>query len=378
MVEINPETQKTRRERLATVVAIGVSALFHLFVFIGGIQLYRWAEEEEKKEQLMVIQRIQEASPEPPRSAPPSPRRRPAPADSKVKEEGAEQPPETDTTPEESLPGDLPADEVLRSEEIEEVTETTLLVRTDLRTATFTVTGPIELHGSGTSLMRKDVPTGDYTVTFHPVAGYRTPPMATKTLVVEVKVVLNSIPGAGFEILRPDGQKLPMDRPGSALFDNLPKGSYTIVFRDLPGYLTPAPQTRTLGAGGDSLVFTGSYLPSGTGKKKEVKKIASLDRRVKMVVKSYPPTSIEEDFDYIRYPGIIFTRKNFQQGWCRVYLVVKTDSGGRISGVQVERPAPEEREHFKELIEAVRKAVGRWQFEKKRAEVHVDVRFYVE
>jgi hypothetical protein len=46
--------------------------------------------------------------------------------------------------------------------------------------------------------------------------------------------------------------------------------------------------------------------------------------------------------------------------------------------VQVERPAQEEREHFKELIEAVRKAVGRWQFEKKRAEVHVDVRFYVE
>ena len=97
-----------------------------------------------------------------------------------------------------------------------------------------------------------------------------------------------------------------------------------------------------------------------------------------MVVKSYPPTSIEEDFDYIRYPGIIFTRRNFQQGWCRVYLVVQVGGNGRISDVQIERPRPEEQGKFRELIETVRKSVSRWQFDRTKAEVHVDVRFYVE
>lgn len=392
MVTINPETQKTRRERLATVIAIAASAFFHIFVFLGGIQFYRWAEEEEKKEQLMVIQRIQDSSPEPVRASQPAPRRRAAPAESSVKEEGQEPPPEADPKPSDTLPSDLPTEGTSETEQTEEITETALLVRTDLRLATFTVNGPLELHGSGTSLLRTDIPPGEYTATFHPVTGYRTPPLVTKTLVengrivltgrytksIEVKVTLNRVVGASFEILRPDGQKLPMNTPGTALFDNLPKGSYTIVFRDVPGYLTPAPQTRTLGAGGSSLNFTGSYLPGGTGKKRTVKKVAVLDKRVQMVVKSYPPTSIEEDFDYIRYPAIIFTKRNFQQGWCRVYLVATIDGSGRVSGVNIERPGPEERDRFKELIETVRKSVSRWKFEKKKAEVHVDVRFYVE
>jgi hypothetical protein len=392
MIKINPETQKTRRERLATVIAIALSAFFHIFVFVGGIQLYRWAEEEEKKEQLMVIQRIQESSPDPVRASQPAPRRRAAPAEASVKEEGQEPPPDADTTPSEALPSDLPAEGSVETEEAEEITETTLLVRTDLRLATFSIKGPLEFHGSGTSLLRQKIPPGDYTATFHPVAGYRTPPLVTKTLAesgrivltgrytksIEVKVTLNRVPGASFEILRPDGKKLPMNTPGSALFDNLPKGDYTIVFRDVPGFLTPAPQTRTLGAGGNSLNYAGSYLPGESGKKRPVKKMAVLDKRVQMVVKSYPPTSIEENFDYILYPGIIFTKRNFQQGWCRVYLVAKVDGNGRVYEISIERPGPEERGRFKELIEAVRKSVNRWRFDKTSAEVHVDVRFYVE
>ena len=392
MIKINPETQKTRRERLATVIAIALSAFFHIFVFVGGIQLYRWAEEEEKKEQLMVIQRIQESAPDRDSTSPPAPRRRAVPAESSVKEEGAEPPPDTDTSRSDALPSDLPPQGAMDPEEEEEIVETTLLVRTDLRLATFTVTGPLELHGSGTSLLRRDIPPGDYTATFHPVAGYRTPPLVTKTLAesgrivltgrytksIEVKVTLNRVPGASFEILRPDGKKLAMNTPGSALFDNLPKGNYTIVFRDVPGYLTPAPQTRSLGSGGDSLAFAGSYLPGGSGKKAAGGKLAVLDKRVQMVVKSYPPTSIEENFDYIRYPGIVFTRRNFQQGWCRVYLVVKVDEDGWISEFNVERPSSEGQGRFKELIETVKKSVRRWQFDKTKAEVHVDVRFYVE
>ena len=97
-----------------------------------------------------------------------------------------------------------------------------------------------------------------------------------------------------------------------------------------------------------------------------------------MVVKSYPPTSIEEDFDYIRYPEIIIERSNFQTGWCRVYLVIQTDSSGRVGKVSVERPSPAEQELYSTLIRAVENAAKRWRYEKKVAEIHVDVRFQVE
>ena len=55
MVQINPETQKTRRERLATVIAIGASAFFHLFIIIGGIQVYQWSEQEELKDKIFEV-----------------------------------------------------------------------------------------------------------------------------------------------------------------------------------------------------------------------------------------------------------------------------------------------------------------------------------
>jgi hypothetical protein len=171
-----------------------------------------------------------------------------------------------------------------------------------------------------------------------------------------------------------------MTQPGRAFFENLPLGAYTIVFHEVAGYLTPAPQTKNLEKGG-RLVFVGSYRP-GQRKDAEERHVEpgeeSLDQRVQMVVKSYPPTSIEENFDYITYPALIFTKSNFQQGWCRVYLVVDVDDRGNITGVHVERPRQEERKNFSKLIDAVRRAIGRWSFDKARAQVHVDVRFYVE
>jgi hypothetical protein len=228
------------------------------------------------------------------------------------------------------------------------------------------------------------------------VAGYKTPPIQTKALAenskivfvgkytrsVEVKVTINDIPGASFEIHRPDGARVGMSTPGRAFFENLPPGNYTIIFNDVPGYLTPAAQTRTLGKGG-GLDFVGSYLPAGVGRKSqqepqtETRDIA-LDRRVQMIVKSYPATSIEEGFDYIRYPEIIIERSNFQSGWCRVYLVLNVDDNGKIGSVNIERPSDSEREQYSQLIDAVDSAVRRWRYDSARAEIHVDVRFYVE
>jgi hypothetical protein len=397
MVEINPETQKTRRERLATVIAIGASVFIHIFVFIGGIQIYQWAEEEEKREKLMVVrlfQTLSDISGDPR----PAPSRKLPPPDARVIEKGPETIGEETVISDkesggiEDVLGEIPPPE--EEEEEEAAGETVMSVVTDLSAATFTVSGPTEYHGFGTFWTRKGVPTGDYTATFHPVPGHKTPPISTKTLEaesrivfvgkytrsVEVEVIINDVPGASFEIRRPDGIPLGMTQPGRAFFEDLPLGAYTIVFHDVPGYLTPPPQTKTLEKGG-RLAVVGIYRP-GQGGKAEERPVEpgarSLDRRVQMVVKSYPPTAIEENFDYITYPALIFTKSNFQQGWCRVYLVVDVDDGGNITGVHVERPKREERERFSELIDAVETAIGGWSFDRVRAEVHVDVRFYVE
>lgn len=393
MVEINPETQKTRQERLATVIAIGASALIHIFVFIGGLQLYRWAEQEEQRDRLMVVHRIPEAPPQEPRPSAPAPARPQSPKEAKVKKETPEPPSEESAVTDDGEPADLSDTEEIPPEEPEELNETIISVRTNKSAATFTVTGPVEFHGRGHKI-HKGAPPGEYTATFHPLAGFKTPPIKTKTLTekgavdfrgvygesFEVSVKTNSAPGATFDIIDPNGMVIGLHTPGKAFFDNLPAGNYRIVWHDVPGFVTPSPQSRAFGRGGGGLDFEGMYLPSGSGRKKPRarKAEASLDRRVKMVVKSYPKTSIEDSFDYIRYPEIIIKRSNFQSGWCRVYLVLRVDSSGGISKVEIERPKAAERAQYRQLIDSVESAVRRWSYDRASAEVHVDVRFYVE
>lgn len=392
MVKINPETQKTRSERLATVITLIASALVHIFLFVGGVQFYKWAEEEEKKERLMTIQRIAETPRRATRKSLPPPGQTQAP-ETAVKEEGPDPPPEGNVVSEGELEEDIGAVE----EDLpppEEETEMAVSIVTDLPAATFTVSGPIEFHGNGTFWTRKDAPPGTYTVTFHPSPGRKTPPIQIKILEdenpvvfvgkytrsIEVKVVIN-IPGATFEIRRPDGEKLPMNRAGTAFLENLPHGTYAITFHEFPSHLTPATQTRVLGKEG-KLSFFGTYVLAGGTRDKEAepeKKTGGiLDRRVQMIVKSYPPTAIEESFDYIRYPEIIIKRSNFQTGWCQVYLVLNIDGRGNVTSTQIKRPREEEMEQFKTLIKTVKSAVGRWRFDSTPTEVHVDVRFYVE
>ncbi len=392
MVKINPETQKTRSERLATVITLIASVLVHTFLFVGGVQFYKWVEEEEKKERLMTIQRITEMPRKAVRRSQPPPGQTQAPK-TDVKEEGPDPPPEGTVASD----GDLEEDIGAIEEEIpppEEDKETAVTIVTDLPAATFTVSGPVEFHGNGTFWTRKDAPPGTYTVTFHPSPGRKTPPMQTKvfddegtivfvgkyTRSIEVKVIVN-IPGATFEIRRPDGEKLPMNRAGTAFLENLPRGTYAITFHEFPGHLTPATQTRVLGKEG-KLSFFGTYvLAGGTPDKEEEsekKAVGLLDRRVQMIVKSYPPTSIEENFDYIRYPEIIIKRSNFQTGWCQVYLVLNIDGRGKVASTRITRPREEEMEQFETLIKTVKSAVGRWRYDSTPTEVHVDVRFYVE
>lgn len=429
MPRINPEGQITRAERLVTVIAIAGAVLIHVVVIFGWGRIYRWTQEEQKKERLMVIRRVRDI--EPPRETIPAPRSRqvpagpegkvgdgdkappPPPPDPRIKERGPEPPKETELSP--SMERELEEKKPDQTE-LTERGDSSVSVVTDLSAASFIVSGPVEYRGSGTFWVRKGAPPGTYTVTFNPVAGFVTPPGQTKELVAKGQVVFlgkyrrstelvvdSNQPGAQFTIYRPDGRPIDMNHPGRALLDDLPPGTYTAVFKDIDGYVTPPPLSRTLSPGG-KLSFFGEYAANastrgagggrglsadgaGTGAGRSGKPAAKspgaprgaeLDRRVQMIVTSYPPSRIEEDYAPIPYPGMIIRKSNFQQGWCQVYLILQIDDRGEVERVAIERPQAGERPQFGALIKAVEGSVRAWDYDRVRAEVHVDVRFYVE
>lgn len=443
MPRINPEGQITRAERLVAVIAVIGAVLVHVVAIFGWGRIYQWAQEEQKKERLMVIRRVRDIAPSretipvPPRSRqiPAGPEGKvgggektsPPPApDPKVKERGPEPPKETELSPamEQEIQEKKPD-----QTQLAEHGDNTVSVVTDLPAASFIVSGPSEYRGSGTFWVRKGAPPGSYTVTFNPVAGYATPPVQIKDLVAKGQIVFlgkyrrstellvdSNHPGAAFTIYRPDGRPLDMSTPGRALLDDLPPGTYTAVFKDISGHITPAPLSRTLGSGG-KLSFYGEYgeaaaglgtgggkgagadgagagagagdgsgargTGSGRGGKSQAKpapvsREGELDRRVQMIVKSYPPSRIEEAYEAIPYPGVIIRKSNFQQGWCQVYLVLQINGSGEVESVVVERPQAGDRPQYESLIKAVEGSVRAWDYDRVRAEVHVDVRFYVE
>ncbi len=443
MPRIDPESRLTRAERLAAVVALLGAIVLHVVVIFGWGRLATWTREEQKKERLMVIRRVRDVSPREVVPEPPRPRTAvegaegragageqapPRPPDPQVKEQGPEPPPEPELSP--SMEQELeekPSESAARSTEHG---DNSVSVVTDLPAASFIIEGASQYRGSGTFWVRKGAPPGSYTVTFNPVAGYATPPVQSKELVAKGQIVFvgkyrrsteivvdSNEPGASFTIFRPDGRPIDLNRPGRALLDDLPPGTYTAVFKDLPGHITPSPQSRALTPGG-KLSFFGEYrdaptaggggggaaggVPggagagargtgpgaggsgSGRGGRPPAKTAAiepadlGLDRRVQMVVKSYPQTGIERDYEPIPYPEVIIRKSNFQQGWCQVYLVLKIDDRGDVSEVGIERPRPAARAQFEGLIQAVEEAARRWDYDRVAAEVHVDVRFYVE
>lgn len=442
MPPINPEGRLTRKERLVTVIALIGALLVHLLAIFGWGRMYQWAQEEQKKERLMVIRRVRDIGP--PRETIPQPRQRPGPAgtkgaageeprplpppDPKVREQGPEPPKETELSPtmEEELQEQQP-----EATKAPEHGENVVSIVTDLSGASFIVAGPAEYRGSGTMWVRKGAPPGKYTVTFNPVAGYATPPVQTKELVAKGQIVFvgkyrrstelvadSNVPGARVTIYCLGGRAIDLVCPARALLDDLLPGTCTAVFKDVPGHIAPAPISRTLAPGG-KLSFYGEYrvapprrdsevgaaaggrvkrygagsesesggvdgTGSGRGGEKPQAKTTSapgdagLDRRVQMVVTSYPTSRIEDDHDTIPYPGVIIRKSDFQQGWCQVYLILSISDSGEVLNVIVERPQPGERSRYELLIKAVDDAVRSWDYDRVKAEVHVDVRFYVE
>ncbi|HEY6009767.1 MAG TPA: hypothetical protein VIU40_15685 [Geobacteraceae bacterium] len=123
--------------------------------------------------------------------------------------------------------------------------------------------------------------------------------------------------------------------------------------------------TRTEGTG------TGLGIGGGKGKGDY------LDPRVKMVVNSYPSTGIERRYTQIPYPNIKVRQGSFTRGWVNVYLKIHIDSEGNQAHVEVLRPE-NGGQWERQFLDQVQREVAKWPFDHKEAEIHVDVRFYVE
>jgi hypothetical protein len=123
------------------------------------------------------------------------------------------------------------------------------------------------------------------------------------------------------------------------------------------------------GAGGSGSGKSGS----GTGGNGAI----YMDPRVKLVVTSYPSTGIERTHGQIPYPNLKFKQSKFTAGWWNVYIKVRTDAGGNPVNIEVLRPETDGQLE-RQFLDQVRKEVKKWDFDPKEAEIHVDVRFYVE
>jgi hypothetical protein len=96
-----------------------------------------------------------------------------------------------------------------------------------------------------------------------------------------------------------------------------------------------------------------------------------------MVVTSYPPTGIERRYTAVPYPDLKLKMHQYTSGWWNVYIKLQTDKDGKVLYSSVLRPETDGALE-KMFIEQVRLEVARWAFDPVPAEIHVDVRFYVE
>lgn len=147
----------------------------------------------------------------------------------------------------------------------------TVSVATDNPAAAFDIIGPAERSGIGMSESWSDMPVGSYTATFHPIPGFNTPEPQTIILTADETIVFDVIytvyvPSGTIEIVtnRPDA---PFDLTGpenhsgvgNTTFSDMPLGDYIVTFYELPGFITPDSQEKTLAIDGGILTFNGVY-----------------------------------------------------------------------------------------------------------------------
>ncbi len=131
-----------------------------------------------------------------------------------------------------------------------------------------------------------------------------------------------------------------------------------------------------IGSGGGEGSGTGTGTGSGSGGGGNVGG-GYLDPRVRTVVTSYPPTSIERRHSQVSYPDLKVKKHQYTSGWWNVFIQIRTDRGGNVIRTDLLRPetdGPLE----KIFVEQVRREIAQWSFDRTAAEINVDVRFHVE
>ena len=145
-------------------------------------------------------------------------------------------------------------------------------VVTNLEQARYTLSGPKTYSGYGESWTQSEAPTGEYTIEYRSVLGYRTPPQDTKMLTKDATItfsgeyiviasgtieVVTNLEGATFSLSGPTKYN------GDGEFwtrSEVPAGNYTITYDPVEGYDAPPQKTMTLSSDG-TIRFTGEYIP---------------------------------------------------------------------------------------------------------------------
>ncbi len=134
-----------------------------------------------------------------------------------------------------------------------------IVVYTNMEKSSFTLTGPITLHGSGKSYRFMGVPEGKYTITFSDIQGYVTPPSVTKFLSPNgnliftgnykrkitpsngTLIVVTNLEDAKFVVEDSSGKTVGTGS-GKKTVLTLAPGTYTVKFGDVKGFVTPDDQ----------------------------------------------------------------------------------------------------------------------------------------
>ncbi len=104
-----------------------------------------------------------------------------------------------------------------------------------------------------------------------------------------------------------------------------------------------------------------------------------LDPRVKLVVVSYPTSSIEKNHPTIFYPDVKVKKRELQSGWCNIVVSINTDERGNAIRQNILRPAREElSEREKLFLEHTLEELKGWSFDRVKSEIVIDVRYFVE
>jgi hypothetical protein len=147
----------------------------------------------------------------------------------------------------------------------------TINVSTNLSSATFTLTGPETLTGSGTTWSEDSAAAGDYTITYGAVAGYTTPASETKTLSNGGSITFTGTYSAAASVgtiaVSTNNASATFTVFGPAVYSgsgtswtqtNAPTGVYMIIYGNVAGYSTPPNDSLTL-TSGSTITFTGTY-----------------------------------------------------------------------------------------------------------------------